>query len=526
MKTKTQSILGNLILMISLIVLLNLISSYQYLRLDFSRGKIYTLGKVSKAAVKALEDNMIVKVYASPELPAEYRSMDRYLKDLLSEYSLYSKNRFRFEYVNNKNKEEFRSLAMANQLNYSVVPTYENDQMAFKEVVYGITFEYENRRETLNLRTNIESKLEYEISTIIRTLNQVKLPTVAIFRDSTYFYLRTDAFEKALTRNFNVFETDLNFLPSSVSVLLFTGVADSLSQNQLFQLDQYLMRGGKMVVLQESVPLWSEPLFDINSNFIELLEHYGIKIHPNLVMDIVCDIQRMGIYDRVPYPIFPVARGTDNPITKDMNNIVMYLTSQLSASSDSIKSTFEPLLSTSHNSLVVSGPTYNLETFIMRSPTPELFPMPPQTVGARLKGEFNSYFADKPRPDSVDFVSSVKNGEIIVFADRELVVDIDNPLFQNRWFIILNAIDHFLDNKSMIQIRSRSIQSSFLNVKVFLSRFKDDFVDINELELKIKLIIRIFCIALPSLLLFLMGLYIWVRNKNYRRRIAEIYEKA
>lgn len=526
MKDKRTGIIGSMGIKIALVIILNLVGAYLYLRLDFSKGRIYTLGKSSKEAVKQLDDNFVVKVFASPELPVEFRYMDRYLKDLLGEFSLYSRNRFHFEYVDNKDKEKFRSLAIANGLNYNVVPIYENDQMAFKEVVYGMTFEYKNKREVLNLNAHLESRLEYEITTIVRTLSEAALPEIAVFRDSTYFFYSTEAFEKALSRNFRAYETDLNFIPPRAKVLLITGLYTSLSTEQLFAIDQFVMKGGKLVILQERVPLYSDPLKDIDSNFFELLEHYGVGIRKNLVMDINCEIQQMGMYDKVPFPIFPIVRGTDHPITKNMNDIVLYLASEVFPMNDSLKTVFQPLLRSSHNSNIMSSPNYSLDTFMMRSPTPDQFPMPPQTVGAYLSGELKSYFADSPLSGEEGFTGSVDNGGIIVYSDRELVVDITNPRFAHRWFIVLNAIDYFLGNDSMIKMRSRSIQSSVFNVKVYLESFDKLFYDVNALERQIKGVIRLIFILLPTLLLCILGLIVHFRYKTYKRNIAEKYEKA
>ncbi len=525
MKTKAKSILSSLFLKIAIIVALNLVGSFVYLRLDFSHDKIYTLGKESKAAVRTLDDILVIKVFATADLPADFRATDRYLRDLLSEYRLNARSKFSFEYVDSSDKETFRNEAAANKLSFSVVPSYENDQMSFREVVYGITFEYKNKRESFNITPNIESKLEYEITTIIRNLKDTEFPEIAVYRDSTYHYLSTQHFEKALAQNYKVHTTDLFSVPEHVKVLLFTGVVDSLDAGQIYFLDQFVMRGGKLVVLQERVPLYYDPPASIESNFFDLMEHYGIKIERNLILDIVCDIQRMGMYERVPFPIFPVATGTNHPITRNMNDIPMYLTSGISQIGNIPGQEFIPLLRTSHNSAIVSGPDYRIEPFIMQRPTPEMFSQPSQTLGALFTANLSSYYTESVSPLPEDYVPSVKNAGIIVFADRELTVDIDNPIFQNRWYIVLNALDHFLGNQSMIPIRSRSIQSSFFSLRAFLEGFDLLYLDPNKVEQNIKLLIKISSVTLPSLLFLLWGLYIFLKNKAYRKRIAELYEK-
>jgi len=527
MKSKVNTIVSSLVIKLALIIVINLVASFLYLRLDFSKGRMYSLGRASKEAVRTLEDNFIVKVYATPNLPADFQRLDRYLKDLLGEYNLNSRNRFRFEYVRFTNADEFRTIVASNNLRYNVVPTYENDQMAFREVVYGITFEYKDTRQSMNLSMAMESRLEYEITTTIQSMSRKESQEIAVFRDSTYSYMNSDGFERALSRHYKVHATDLNYIPNHVKVMLFTGVVDSLSVNQMYQIDQFLMHGGKLVVLQERIPVYWEPLREIESNFFDLMKHYGVNIHRNMVLDLNCDIQSMGMYDRVPYPMFPITSGTKNSIVaKDMNYIVMYIASQISTVNDSLAHKLIPQITTSHTSAILSGPTYDLESYVMRRPTPDMFPLPPQTVAALYKSDLISYFETQNYPLPQNYRSSVKGAEIMFFGDRELVVETEHPLYGTRWYAVLNALDYFLDNDSMIKIRSRSIRGSSFNLRNFLSSFDNLQTDLTELEQSLKTLIKSISIALPTLLLIFTGILVFLRYKAYRKRIKESYEKA
>ncbi|HNQ43934.1 MAG TPA: Gldg family protein, partial [Candidatus Cloacimonadota bacterium] len=100
-KFKTGSILGSLVLKLAIILMILLVASYLRLRLDFSKNRLYSLSKTSREAVKNLKDNMVVKLYTSQELPAQMSSIDRYVKDLLSEYQNAGKGRFHYEFVRN-----------------------------------------------------------------------------------------------------------------------------------------------------------------------------------------------------------------------------------------------------------------------------------------------------------------------------------------------------------------------------------------------------------------------------------------
>ena len=62
-------------------------------------AKVYTLSPASKDVVRELKDYVNVKAYVSDALPAELKSLSRYVRDLLDEYRSSSKGKFRFEAV-------------------------------------------------------------------------------------------------------------------------------------------------------------------------------------------------------------------------------------------------------------------------------------------------------------------------------------------------------------------------------------------------------------------------------------------
>ena len=85
------------LLTVGAVVLINLISTRVFGRLDLTESHVYTLAPGSKAIVGSLPDYLTVKAYISKELPPELQSVSRYTRDLLDEYRTYSKGKLRFE---------------------------------------------------------------------------------------------------------------------------------------------------------------------------------------------------------------------------------------------------------------------------------------------------------------------------------------------------------------------------------------------------------------------------------------------
>lgn len=117
MKAKTTNqIIGNYLLRIGIILMVMLISTQLYLRLDLSANKSFSLGKYSRETVAGLKDKMVIKVYASKDLPPEFNNVQRYMQDLMVEYKRASKGKLNYEFVRYKDAEELASLAEENHL--------------------------------------------------------------------------------------------------------------------------------------------------------------------------------------------------------------------------------------------------------------------------------------------------------------------------------------------------------------------------------------------------------------------------
>ncbi len=532
MKTKTTSIFSALMIRVVIILMLNLISAYLFLRIDVTKDKRYTLGEVSRELMRGLDEKLLIKVYISKDLPPDFNELARYLKDLLVEYKQYGKSRFQFEYVSTANMEEFRSLAVQNQIQALTYQSFENDQMSLKELYFGMTFEYRGERNVINIMPDMLPSLEYALTTIFRSLTEVELPEILIYRGETYVEGSSQTFESAIRNNYRLISTDLMSIPKMAPVMIFTGTVDSLSMVQLYNLDQYLMHGGNLVILQERVGFEAGRFIEIRSNIFDLLEHYGIWIKPNLVMDMRCDSQyEDSTRQQYPFPIYPVVTGTsESIITRNVDNIVLYLASEVSTVLDTITVEMKPLLQTSRQSAFVTAPDFDLNPFFERESS-DLFQMPPMTVGTIFSGSFRSFFSAEVDTTSYpDFKRSRDHAEIVVFGDRELAFDPPDykPQYIDRANIILNAVDYFIGNESLISIRSRNFASSPFNLLYYQHRKLGEGmfgVDVNAQERYYKKVIRVISVVMPSLLLMILGLSQIIYNRQRKTKIISQYQR-
>jgi len=180
---------------------------------------------------------------------------------------------------------------------------------------------------------------------------------------------------------------------------------------------------------------------------------------------------------------------------------------------------FQTILATSSRSAYLEGPDYQLDSRLFFNPDPDVFTNPPIPLGAIVEGRMESYFKGKPQSQYPDFVSAVQDGKIVVFSDRELYIDPDKPIYENRYQIILNAVDWLMERNDMLNIRSRHLQDSILDIAYYLHKNNLLWGDPVKKEHRIKTEITIIATLLPSLILIAVGGIISLNRKRAKEVI-------
>lgn len=518
---KKFGIIGSHGIRIGIVIALLLISSQLTYRLDLSRDRAFSLSKISKDLVRDLEDVMLVKILSSSDLPSELNTLERYTKDLLAEFQSAGGNKFRFEEIRPASREELQHMAYGSGLGAMQFRIFENDQVTNKEVFFGLIFEYRGRVESLNLSPRIEPRLEYEMTTRIQSLSSQNLPRVAVFKDTTYFHFDTRSFEKKLRSNFIPIDADLSKPLEDVDALLFTGSARTLPELWMYNVDQYLMRGGNVIFLQDKVDTDGSHLFPLQNNVPKMLEHYGLRLSDDVVLDMNSDKRQLGIGRMASFPMYPIMQGSEHPISQNMENIILYLASGISFV-DKPNLEHEIILRSSQYSGWMKSPEYQMSEDLFYNPELEDFAAGPIVTAALIKGKLSSWFTETDlAKNDPNFVQEIDNGRVILFADKELVIEPDNPAYSDRTNVIFNALDYVCGRESMIRIRNRHLHKSRINVRSYMKQHNIVWGDLDIIENNIKLITKVIAIALAPLILIVTGLWLAYRRKLRLRLINE-----
>ena len=283
MNTRHQ-IITSYIIKVLIVILVLIISSFLYLRIDLSKSKSYTLGKATKETLHSLRDKVVVKVFASRDLPQELSTINRSLKDMLEEFSHNSHNKFSFEYVRAENNKELIEQARDYGIPAYSFTAFEDEKLVTKEVVFGLYLESAGKSSSMYLRPGMERMMEYQLLKQINKLHPDNLPELTVFMDSLSMIHQYTNYADALATfflelmdNYRITYTDLNTRPKYTPVMLCLGTIDTLSTKQLYNLDQYLMQNGKIVMTQDRALMFMSEqgsgLALLNGPIFRLLDH-------------------------------------------------------------------------------------------------------------------------------------------------------------------------------------------------------------------------------------------------------------
>jgi gliding-associated putative ABC transporter substrate-binding component GldG len=466
------------LLILAILLVINLISVYLFTRLDLTEGRVFSLSEASKDIARNLDDNVIVKIYFSEDLPPPYNTNARYIKDKLEEYKAYSQGNLKLELIDpiKENKE-------MDAQSYGIPPVQvnvmEQDKMEIKKVYMGLAFLYGNKKEVLPVVQNL-SGLEYELSRTIKRLTSKITPAVGFLTGHGEADIKTDltVLNSTLSKEYSAQPVNLKNgqkVSRGIKSLLIVGPKQPFSDWEKYALDQYLMQGGKIALFLDKteVDLQMGKAEKLDLGLDDFLENYGVKVNDNLIIDMQCarvTIQQqsgyMTISNIVSYPFFPTVSNfnRENLIVKRLENLDLPFVSSLDSSYVSDKNLkFTPLvMSSSRSGLRV----YPFDINPLKKFNKSDFDAGIQLLAGVIQGSFQSYFRDKeiPQPEGVSAdwerpestLTRSPENRLVVVGDADFIKD---GTIRNKGNLIffMNIVDWLSQDENLIAIRSKEV---------------------------------------------------------------------
>ncbi len=178
MRMKTTSRYAKFALYLLVIVLINVVGMTLFTRFDLTGNKVYSLSGVSKTVVSTLSEPLTINVFFTRNLPAPYNSVERYLRDLLGEYSLHANKYFNFRFYDvspegetgTEEGEKNRKLAGDYGIYPVQIQAFEQDEVKFKKAYMGLVIIHGDMVERINTITTTDG-LEYKLTMAMQKLN-------------------------------------------------------------------------------------------------------------------------------------------------------------------------------------------------------------------------------------------------------------------------------------------------------------------------------------------------------------------
>jgi gliding-associated putative ABC transporter substrate-binding component GldG len=510
---RTQSLVF-VLLILGFVLVFNYVVSKKFARIDLTESKMYSLSDASKKLLRNLDDIITIKVYFSKALPPHMKPVEADIKDLLSEYQAYAGKNLKIQWEDPGKSEDAKRKAAALGINEVQAQSFAKDKVEFINVFMGIAVLYADKKEVLPLIQNTEN-FEYDLDQCIMKVSRTATPKIAIMKTDTTPYIDPmvraqmrgqmpeDQFEakfkpmfEQLRQNYDVSVVEAKnptVIDSSIKTLIVAGGDNgSFSDRTLFEIDQYFMKGGNLIVLADPIKIEIERGVSAvvqSPKILDLLEHYGARIDKSLVLDASCGQvqipQQVGPFQMnvaVPYPfivrINPDGFNKKNPSVSGLGQMIFPWISPVSLLVDNVDSAKGTgavkgtvLIQSSPKSWVDVGPAYNIypqqEWNTLFSQKQSILKR--QNLVLYLTGNFKSYFADKPIPpksgagnaapspedaNRVIEKENVKRHLVVVGDSRFLTAEHAAP-GNVAW--LLNTADWLSLDENLISIRSRTL---------------------------------------------------------------------
>jgi len=483
------------VLAAGILVCSNALSYRHFFRVDLTATKKYTVSESTKKALAGLDDIVNIKVYLSRKLPPYMAPLVDQVKDMLEEYRICAHGNLDIEYIDPaddpavQQKLQFMGIP---QLRLNII---EKDQAAVTTVFMGLAVLYGDSREVIPALTDVAA-LEYALTGKILRVQKKEVKTIGFLSghgepglDRELGTVNNELRGQYYTRT--VATAGSRTIPAEVSVLVVAS-PKQLTEGELFAIDQYIMAGGKAVFLVDAIDIQERGMQGalIESPVLKLLEHYGVRVAPELVLDQLSENAsfKSGPYDvLLPYPFWVrVVRQntqTDNPIVSSIETMILPWTSPLELLKEKTGSrTVSVLARSSPDSWIMKG-------YFDLSPQQD-FAAPgnqraPHILALAMSGSFTSYFAGKPAPPADNatkmddpsartdagkkaaqpaVVQQSPDTRIIVTGNSRFITDNFITQFDGNLAFFLNAVDWCTADDALMGIRARESGDSTLYV--------------------------------------------------------------
>lgn len=579
MKAKKKDIkkanLTGFMIIIAAIVVINVISGFVFTRIDLTSEKRYTLSDATKTLLAKLDDYVHFRVYLDGDFPAGFKKLQRETREMLNEFRAYS--RFvTYEFINpsasndRTEREETYQLLVERGLEPTDLQVRTKDGMQRLMIFPGAMVYYRDRElpvDLLESQLNMPAEavlnisiqnLEFKMADVIHKLSLLQKPSIAFIEGHGEFTAsQVHDITQTLNTNYQVERISLDGQISALTrrsdpdaqgnvrilrnyeAIIIAAPVQAFSEQDKFIIDQFIMRGGKVLWLIDPVLTSMDSLTNGEStigivnelNLDDQFFKYGLRLNKNLVLDLnsaaiglrTGQVGNQPQIDFFRWNYFPLLNpASDHPIVRNLSSIKGEFVSSIdTVMVDGVRKI--PLLRTSGYSRISNVPVLVTLAMINEQPDERLYNRGNQNVAYLLEGEFPSLYAHRVPPEITDskeigFREQSEPTAMIIVADGDVIRNqfhfqqgyplplgfdqYTRQTYGNKDFI-MNAVSYLVDEIGLVGIRSREIKIRLLDMTK---------VNANRLYW------QVLNTAIPVLLVLLFGLILsFLRKQKFAK---------
>ena len=475
-------------------------------QIDVTQGRVYTLAKGTRTILRGLKEPITLRLFYSPELGARVPAYGSYadrVRELLTTYARDSHGKVKLEFFNPEPFSDVEDRALAYGL--QGVPL----DRAGERVYFGLvgTNLLDDVRAIPFLDASRDRFLEYDLTRLVYDLSNPKRPVVGVMSSlplegaSPEMMMRMG--QRAgrpwvsmmeLRQAFDVHDVPLNTwsIPGDVQVLL-VAQAQHLPEQAQYAIDQFVMRGGRLMVMvdPDSEAEFSQPgpnglpQMDVSSDLHQLFDAWGIAYDPKQVVGDLTGAwrvratpgDRLAVVDYVPWFNIRAGLNHNDPASADLSQITVAAPGFI-AKKPGADIEFTPLLTSSKLSGLIPAEKLRMGS----DPATILADFKPaggpRVIAARVRGVLKSAFTGPPdpgkgeqRPADLPTFRDHTDGpaNMVVFADSDILADRfwvkvqdffgqeQATPFSDNGALVANLIGTLAGGDALISLRGRGV---------------------------------------------------------------------
>jgi len=538
---KRAGLIGAILALIVVFFAVNMIAAavMKNARLDLTQGRVFTLTSGSKAIAKAIEEPVTLTFYYSAKVSQgqpQVQTYARRVRELLEEYARASGGKIRLNVVDPEPNSELEDEAEA--AGVQGIPIAQG-----RNLYLGLvgTNSVETREVIPFLDPQKERFLEYDISRLLYSLNNPKKKVVGLIsalqlsggftmdprtRQPRQMPAWQIAEQIRGTFELRPLNGPQKEIPADVDVLMIAH-PKGLTDETLFAIDQYVLKGGRAIVFvdpfcESDESAGQDPTARF-SEFTKLLDAWGVEVvRGQIAADKTLAKQVMwgssqARAERVMYVPYiglgPAQLTKEDPITGQLQMVNLASSGFIrqkegtgTESGNGVKASIAPLAMTTDRPWAMPV----MELLGQMGPDPRAMlehyqaGSAPLTLAARLSGEVNSAFpagvpsaeAGKPAV-APGLLKGTLN--VILVADADMLADnqwirvqnffgqnVGQKLADNGDFVI-NALDNLSGSTDLMAVRARPTESRPFDLVLTMQKQAEERYAEQQKALNLKL---------------------------------------